>query len=218
MGGEELAVTNNRPATAVAPRDGTHTFRIRRNHAITMAIAAVKKTSIANQKNENRSRKVGVTSSPRCIPVPAPTRNGAPNAGRSPVMKFTRRFSAKTRNAWNASVQTRIGSTNRRPQRTINAKVALVRVDLPIHRQDVNPGLPGREIHPVAVLVREREGIDQVRAGPGPVLAQAVPEDRGGAGGRHPPVEGRRAPGGAVGARGTDNPPADPELLFPYPP
>src|SRR5438046_9996701 len=162
-GGDELELATNQPTTTGALTDGTHAFRIRRNQAIANAIAAVTISLMAKPRKENRSRRLGGTSPLGGIPVAAATRNGAPDAGYSHVRKFTRRFSDKTRSVWKTSVLMRTGSAKSTSQRPINTKVGLVRIDLPVHWQDVHPRLAGLQVDLVPVLVREGERVDEVR-------------------------------------------------------
>src|SRR2546427_12863975 len=70
-GGDELELATSQPTATVALTDGTHAFRIRRNQAITNAIAAVTSTSMANQRTEKRSG----------APVPAPWTGVGPGLG-----------------------------------------------------------------------------------------------------------------------------------------
>ena len=64
-------------ATAVPATEAGHAFRIRRNHAITAAIAVVSTTSTANQRAEKRSG-FGVVWFTGIGIQPTPTGNGAP--------------------------------------------------------------------------------------------------------------------------------------------
>src|SRR6267143_267620 len=193
-GGDELELATSQPTATVAATDGTHVFRIRRNHAMTNAIAAVTITSTANHGTEKRSVRSGAAP---CSPGgigPVPTTNGAPYECPK-LRKLTERSSAATRSASKTGTQIRIGSAKSRNQRTISANGALVRVDLPVHRQDMDPGLSRLQIHLVSVEIREHERIDQVRARPRAVLTEAVAEDRRGTAAGHAHVEARCAAG-----------------------